>query len=81
MRAAVNGGVRQDDLACLHDLLEAAEVFLDLLARLASEHGRHRCAGRARRRGVAQVDAHQRPAPARRPLEAHRSLVLNGSAW
>src|SRR4051812_35671877 len=81
MRAIVDAGLGPHDLASLDHLLEAPQVVGDLLARLPAKQGSDRRPNRPERRVIAQVDAYQRPATARRSLEAHRAGGLNLRPW
>src|ERR1044071_6242571 len=78
---ARHGRVRDDDLAGLDDLLEAAQVCLQLPVGLLAEELRDERADRTARRAVIYLDVDDRAAPARRALQADRAGVLNLRAF
>src|SRR5215211_2357671 len=78
VHAGMDAAIRVDDLSRLHDLLEAAQIALDLLLRLLAEKLGNQRSQLPSRRLVAKVDVDFGSPIGGGILESHQSVIGNG---
>src|SRR6185503_16359780 len=78
MHARVDAGIRVDDLSGLHNLLEAAQIALDLLLRLFAEKLGNQRSQLSSWRLVAKLDMDLGAPVTGRVLEPHRPGIGDG---